>query len=111
MNIDIEKLYDLTGKVALVTGGTHGIGMVIGKMLGKAGAKVCINDLQEERLAVCKAEYDNDGVDVFTLVFDVTNENEVDKGIAKIEAELGPVDILVNNAGIIKRIPILDMPI
>lgn len=111
MNIDIEKLYDLTGKVALVTGGTHGIGMAIGKMLGKAGAKVCINDLQEERLSVCKAEYANDGVDVFTLVFDVTNENEVDKGIAKIEAELGPVDILVNNAGIIKRIPILDMPI
>lgn len=111
MNIDIEKLYDLTGKVALVTGGTHGIGMAIGKMLGKAGAKVCINDLQEERLAACKAEYANDGVDVFTLVFDVTNEDDVDKGIAKIEAEVGPVDILVNNAGIIKRIPILDMPV
>ncbi len=50
-------------------------------------------------------------IDVYTLKFDVTNEADVDAGISKIEAELGSVDILVNNAGIIKRIPILDMPI
>lgn len=111
MNNDIKKLYDLTGKVALVTGGTHGIGMAIGKMLGKAGAKVCVNDLNQERLDACKVEYAKEGVNVFTLVFDVTSEDQVDKGISKIEAEVGPVDILVNNAGIIKRIPILDMPV
>lgn len=111
MNNDIKKLYDLTGKVALVTGGTHGIGMAIGKMLGKAGAKVCVNGLHQEKLDACKVEYAKEGVNVFTLVFDVTIEDEVDKGVSKIEAEVGPVDILVNNAGIIKRIPILDMPI
>ena len=111
MNLDIEKLYDLTGKVALVTGGTHGIGMSIGKMLGKAGAKVCVNDLSEERLAACKKDYASDGIDVYTLVFDVTSEEQVDKGISQIEADLGPVDILVNNAGIIIRVPILDMPV
>ncbi len=48
---------------------------------------------------------------MFTLVFDVTNEQQVDEGISLIEKEVGPVDILVNNAGIIKRIPILDMPV
>jgi len=48
---------------------------------------------------------------VYTLVFNVTSEDEVDKGISQIEKDLGGVDILVNNAGIIKRIPILDMPI
>lgn len=107
----ISELFDLKGKVALITGGTHGIGMAIGKVLGKAGAKICVNDLMEERLDVCKAEYAKDGIDVFTLVFDVTNEADVDRGISLIEKEVGTIDILVNNAGIIKRIPILDMPI
>ncbi|MBW8331702.1 MAG: gluconate 5-dehydrogenase [Prolixibacteraceae bacterium] len=107
----MNELFDLTGKVALITGGTHGIGMAIGKVLGKAGAKVCVNDLSEERLAACKIEYNAAGIDVFTLVFNVTDEADVDKGISLIEKEVGSVDILVNNAGIIKRIPILDMPI
>lgn len=111
MNKDIEKMYDLTGKVALVTGGTHGIGMAIGKSLAKAGAKLCVNDLSEEKLAESKKEYAKDGIEVYTLVFNVTNEEEVDKGISQIEKEVGPIDILVNNAGIIKRIPILEMPV
>ncbi|MBP7506800.1 MAG: gluconate 5-dehydrogenase [Prolixibacteraceae bacterium] len=107
----ISELFDLKGKIALITGGTHGIGMAIGKVLGQAGAKICVNDLMEERLAACKEEYAKEGIDVFTLVFDVTNEADVDKGISIIEKEVGTIDILVNNAGIIKRIPILDMPI
>jgi gluconate 5-dehydrogenase len=107
----MKDLFDLTGKVALVTGGTHGIGMAIGILLAKAGAKVCVNDLQEERLNSCRESFRKEGLDVFTLKFDVTDENDVDKGISLIEKSLGSVDILVNNAGIIKRIPILDMPI
>jgi gluconate 5-dehydrogenase len=107
----INELFDLTGKVALITGGTHGIGMAIGKVLGKAGAKICVNDLMQERLDNCKIEYAKDGIDVYTLVFDVTDEVDVDKGISQIEKEVGEIDILVNNAGIIKRIPILDMSI
>lgn len=107
----MDELFNLSGKVALVTGGTHGIGMAIAKSLGKAGAKICVNDIDKEKLENCKAEFAKDGLDVYTIFFDVTNEDEVEKSVTQIEKEVGDIDILVNNAGIIKRIPILDMPI
>ncbi len=107
----MNELFDLSGKVALITGGTHGIGMAIGKVLGKAGAKICVNDLSGDKLDSCREEYKEEGIDVFALKFDVTNEADVDRGITEIEKEVGEIDILVNNAGIIKRIPILDMPV
>ena len=107
----MKDLFDLTGKVALVTGGTHGIGLAVGILLAKAGARVCVNDLQDDKLTICKEAYKKEGLDVFTLKFNVTSEKEVNEGISLIENTLGSVDILVNNAGIIKRIPILDMAI
>lgn len=107
----MNELFDLSGKVALVTGGTHGIGMACGKALAKAGAKLCVNDINDEKLESCKAEYAKDGIDVYTINFNVCSEEGVDKGISQIEAEVGAIDILVNNAGIIIRVPILDMPI
>jgi gluconate 5-dehydrogenase len=107
----MNDLFDLKGKVALVTGGTHGIGLAIGLILAKAGAKVSVNDLKEDKLAACKESFRNEGLEVYTLTFNVTDEDDVDKGITLIEKNVGPVDILVNNAGIIKRIPILDMPV
>jgi gluconate 5-dehydrogenase len=107
----IEQLFNLKDKVVLVTGGTHGIGMAVGMVLGKAGAKICVNDLSEETLAKAKEAYAAEGIDAYTLVFNVTDEAAVDAGISKIEGEIGTIDILVNNAGIIKRIPILDMPV
>ncbi len=107
----IQELFNLKGKVALITGGTHGIGMAIGKVLGQAGAKICVNDISDEKLEECKEEYKKSGIEVYTLNFNVTSEEDVDRGISKIEKEVGDVDILVNNAGIIKRIPILDMAV
>jgi len=107
----INELFDLTGKVALVTGGTHGIGLAIGLILAKAGAKVCVNDLSDEKLHLCRDAFSREGLGVFTLNFDVTDEQDVDLGISQIEKSVGNIDILVNNAGIIKRIPILDMPV
>lgn len=109
--MSILDKFKLDGKVALVTGGTHGIGMAVGKALGQAGATVCVNDIDDEKLAECAAEYKDAGVDVYTLNFNVTSEEDVDRGISEIEKKFGTIDILVNNAGIIKRIPILDMPI
>ena len=105
------ELFDLKGKVALVTGGTHGLGMAIAKGLGNAGAKIVVNDIFEEKLDEAKAEYAKDGLDVSTYNFNVTDEEAVIKGIATIEKEIGPIDILVNNAGIIKRIPIEEMTV
>lgn len=107
----MKELFDLTGKVALITGGTHGIGLAVGLLLGRAGARICVNDLQDEKLEMCKESYRKEGLDVFTLKFNVTSEEDVDRGISIIEDKVGNVDILVNNAGIIKRIPILDMPV
>jgi gluconate 5-dehydrogenase len=107
----MTDLFDLTGKVALVTGGTHGIGLVTGLLLAKAGARVCVNDLNDDKLQACKAAFKKEGLDVLVLKFDVTDESDVDRGIGLIEKNAGPVDILVNNAGIIKRIPILEMSV
>lgn len=105
------ELFGLKGKTALVTGGTHGIGMAIGVALGQAGARLCVNDISSERLSGCVAGYQAKGVDVYTLEFDVTNQADVDRGLKHIEKDVGPVDILVNNAGIIKKVPILDMSV
>jgi gluconate 5-dehydrogenase len=107
----IQELFNLTGKVALITGGTQGIGMAIAKTFGKAGAKIVVNGRSEEKLSKAKAQFKKEGLDVYTLVFDVTDETAVDKGISEIEKNVGPVEILVNNAGIIKRTPILEMPV
>jgi len=106
-----SELFDLSGKVALVTGATHGIGMAIGKALALAGATLCVNGHSEANLENCKKEYNKEGIDVNTFLFDVTEEEEVDRGISEIEKKVGDIDILVNNAGIIKRIPILKMKV
>lgn len=101
--------FDLTGKVTLVTGGTHGIGMAVAKGLAQQGARICVNDIDDAKLRACQEEYRRDGIDVYTLNFNVTSEDDVDRGISQIEEEVGHIDVLVNNAGIIKRIPILEM--
>ncbi len=103
------NLFDLSGKTALVTGGTHGLGMAIAKGLAGAGAKIIINDIFPEKLEEAANEYKKDGIEVLTYQFDVTDDDAAKEYIEKIEKEVAPIDILVNNAGIIKRIPILEM--
>ncbi len=105
------QLFNLTGKTALITGGTHGLGMAISIGLAKAGATVVINDLSKEKLESAKLEFKKQQVDVHTYEFSVTDEFQVKEAVSKIEKEVGPIDILVNNAGIIKRIPIIDMQV
>jgi gluconate 5-dehydrogenase len=103
------NLFDLTGKNALVTGGTHGIGMALAAGLAEAGATIIVNDVFPDKLESAKAEYAKNGIDIHTFVLDVTDEEAVESTIPVIEEEVGPIDVLVNNAGIIKRIPILEM--
>jgi gluconate 5-dehydrogenase len=103
------KLFDLTGKNALVTGGTHGIGMALATGLAEAGATIIVNDMFPDKLETAKEEYAKIGIDIHTYVLNVTDEDAVESTIPVIEKEVGPIDILVNNAGIIKRIPILEM--
>ena len=101
--------FDLTGKVALVTGAAHGIGFAIAKGLAEAGATVCFNCSSQRSLEKGLAAYAAEGISAHGYVADVTDENAVVEMVAKIRAEVGIIDILVNNAGIIKRIPMLDM--
>jgi gluconate 5-dehydrogenase len=103
------SLFDLTGKRALITGATHGLGMSMATGLAKAGAQIIINDLIQERLDTAIAEYAANGIKAVGYLFDVTDEAAVIKHVELIENEVGPIDILVNNAGIIKRTPVLEM--
>lgn len=104
-------LFDLTGKVAIVTGGTHGLGMAIAKGLGKAGATLVINGHTPSKMEEALKEYEIAGIKAHGYLFDVTNEEQVKVHVQKIEQEVGPIDILVNNAGIIKRVPMLEMEV
>ncbi|MFM1877262.1 MAG: hypothetical protein RLZZ241_128 [Bacteroidota bacterium] len=106
------NLFDLTGKIALITGATHGLGMAMAKGLGAAGATLVINGASsQEKLDRAVAEYRACGLSAFGYLFDVTDEQQVIKKIDTITNEVGEIDILVNNAGIIKRTPLLDMEV
>ncbi|MFP4366772.1 MAG: gluconate 5-dehydrogenase [Bacteroidales bacterium] len=105
------KLFDLNGKTALVTGGTHGLGMAIAMGLANAGAKIVFNDISGEKVAEAIKQYKSQGVTAHGYIFDVTDKEAVRKNIKLIESEVAPIDILVNNAGIIKRVPILEMEV
>lgn len=105
------SLFDLTGKRALVTGATHGLGMSIATGLAKAGAQIVINDIASDKLESSIKEYAANGIKAHGYLFDVTDDAAVKLHIDKIEKEVGPIDILVNNAGIIKRIPAVDMEV
>lgn len=107
----ILDLFKLDGKVALVTGATHGLGMAIATALGEAGAKIVINDLCQDKLDSAVKQYEAKGISAKGYLFDVTKEEAVKENIAKIEEEVGDIDILVNNAGIIKRVPMQDMEV
>lgn len=103
--------FSLTGKVALVTGGSYGIGFAIASALAKAGAKIAFNCRSEEHLQKALADYKATGIDAKGYICDVTQEDKVKALVADIEKTLGTIDILVNNAGIIKRIPMCDMTV
>ena len=106
---DFMKNFSLEGKVALVTGASYGIGFAIATAFAKAGATIVFNDINQELVDRGLASYKEAGIEAHGYVCDVTNEEAVQKTVAKIREEVGIIDILVNNAGIIRRIPMLEM--
>jgi gluconate 5-dehydrogenase len=109
--MDAINRFSLKGKVALVTGGSYGIGFAIACGLADAGAKIAFNDINQELVDKGLDSYKEKGIDVRGYVCDVTRENEVIELVSAIERDLGTIDILVNNAGIIKRIPMTEMEV
>ena len=107
----MNKLFDLTGRTALVTGSSKGIGFALARALGSAGATVVLNARDEVRLGEARAALMAEGLPVEAVAFDVTDADAVEAGVQRIEAEIAPIDILVNNAGMQHRSPFTEFPV
>lgn len=104
------RLFDLEGRIALVTGSSQGIGRALVQGLAEYGATVVVNGRTASRVEETVAQLTKLGQKAHPAVFDVTDQNAVAEGIGGIEAEIGPIEILVNNAGMQYRTPLEDYP-
>ena len=100
------QLFDLTGRRALITGSSQGIGLALAKGLAEAGAAIVLNGRDTRKLQAAAAE--SPGAQV--LAFDVTDHAAAGAAIDRFEAEFGAIDILVNSAGMQFRAPLEDFP-
>ncbi len=107
----MSKLFDLTGKRALITGSTQGLGLLMARGLGEQGAEVIINGRSQQRCDAAVAELQSAGIQASACAFDVTDPAGVEAAIGQIESDIGPLDILVNNAGIQHRAPFAEFPV
>ena len=103
----MNKLFDLTGGLALITGSSRGIGRAIAEGYLAAGARVVINGRDKDAVAAAVKAL---GSNVIAAPFDVTDKAAVEAAVDKIEKDIGPIDILVNNAGMTKRMPFTEFP-
>jgi len=101
-----HSLFDLSEKVALITGSSQGIGFAIARGLGQAGATVVLNGRDVERLNRAVSTLSSEGLKIFGYVFDVSDSKQIDQKITAIQREVGPIDIVVNNAAIQRRGPL-----
>ncbi len=102
-NVNANSLFDLSGKCALITGSSRGLGWAMAQGLASAGATVVLNGTNARLLAKREDEMRRTGARCTACPFDVTLEDDVESGVACIEQEVGPIDILVNCAGINRR--------
>jgi gluconate 5-dehydrogenase len=93
------KLFDLSGRIALVTGSSQGIGLAMAAGLARAGAHIVLNGRDQAKLQQTASALRAEGLAVSESRFDVTDPAAVEAAVQKIETEIGPVDILINNAG------------
>ena len=91
---------DLSGRVALVTGASSGLGEQFAKTLARAGAGVVLAGRRIERLKTLRAEIEGDGGDAHVVALDVTDRDSIKSAVAHAETEMGTIDILVNNSGV-----------
>jgi NAD(P)-dependent dehydrogenase (short-subunit alcohol dehydrogenase family) len=108
---NIRELFDLTGRVALVTGGGRGLGEQIAHGLAQAGAAVAVASRKREACEEVARELEAYGVRAIALTMDVSSEEDVRAAVERTEAELGPVDLLVNNSGTSWGAPAAEMPL
>ena len=107
----MSKRFDLTGKVALVTGASSGLGVHFARTLAAAGASVAIAARRANRLASLQAELQAAGAKAVAVELDVQSGDSITTAFAAVEQALGPIDIVVNNAGISIVKPALEMPV
>lgn len=100
------KLFDLTGRLALITGSGRGIGLTLAQGLAQAGCAIVLNDIEEKRLADAVSILKQNGFTSYGVPFDIRDEKMIDEKISFIEKEIGKIDILINNAGIQIRAPL-----
>ncbi len=98
--------FDLTGKLALITGSSAGIGFGLARGLAQAGATVVLNARNEQKLHAAADQLLNEGFNIHACCFDVTNEQDVQAAVLDIEKNIGALDILINNAGMQRRAPL-----
>jgi gluconate 5-dehydrogenase len=101
-------LFDLTGRRALVTGSSRGLGLAMATALAGAGASIVLNARDSVALGKAAADLAETGADVAALAFDVTSPDSINDAVEHCEAAIGPIDILVNNAGMQIRGPLED---
>lgn len=105
-----NTLFDLSGKTALITGSSQGIGFALAKGLAQAGAAVIINGRDAGKIADAAAKLEAEGATVHQLAFDACDHAVVKAAVDGYEADVGPIDILFNNAGMQHRTPLEDFP-
>jgi gluconate 5-dehydrogenase len=101
----VRDLFDLTDKVAIVTGGSRGLGKEMSIGLGEAGAKVIITARREEGLISTSKELESVGIECLPLLIDVSKPDDVKSMVAQTIKKWGKIDILVNNAGVVWAAP------
>ena len=102
----VLQSFDLTGRTALITGSSVGIGFALARGLAGAGARIVLNARSTDKLEAAAATLRSEGADVVTASFDVTSGDAVREAVDRIERDVGPIDILVNNAGMQRRAPL-----
>lgn len=97
--MSVKQLFDLTGKVAFITGGSRGLGLQMAEALGEMGAKIAISARKQHELDEAKAHLEGLGVSVLTVAADLSNLEAIPAVVDSVVSGLGDIDILVNNAG------------